>query len=105
MLAAGHRYTRWVMSDPVPRTARATTMSGPVAGWVQTVNERIDRSVFERCQHHPDYRPASLREWARRRGLDLEAIIANPDQHPELFAPVTRPGIERRPVPTGTASR
>jgi uncharacterized protein (DUF2235 family) len=105
LLSLGHRYTRWVMSDPVPRTARATTMSGPVAGWVQTVNERIDKSVFERCQLHPDYRPASLLEWARRRGLDLEAIIADPDRHAELFGPVTQSGIERRPIPTGAVSR
>jgi uncharacterized protein (DUF2235 family) len=104
MLALGRRYTRWIMSDPVPRTARATTMCGPVAGWVQTVNERIDRSVFERCQLHPDYRPASLLDWARRKGLDLEAIIADPDQHPEVFSPITRPGIERRPVPSAKDS-
>jgi hypothetical protein len=55
-------------------------MSGPVQGWVQTVNERIDRSVFERCQRHPDYRPASLKEWAKRKSLDLEAVIADPDR-------------------------
>jgi hypothetical protein len=78
-------------------------MSGPVRGWVQTVNERIDRSVFERCQLHPDYRPPGLLEWPRRKGLDLEAVIANLDQHPELFAPVTRPGIERRPIPPASA--
>ncbi len=105
VLSLGHRYTRWVMSDPVARTARATTLSGPVAGWVQTVNERIDRSVFERCQLHPDYRPASLLEWAHRKGLDLEALIADPDKHPELFSPVTHAGIERRPVPPQAESR
>ncbi len=105
ILSLGRRYTRWVMSDPVPRTARETTLSGPVKGWVQTVNERIDRSVFERCQLHPDYRPASLREWARRKGLDLETVIADPDQHPEIFSPVTAPGIERRPIPTAAVSQ
>ena len=99
VLALGRRYTRWIMSDPVPRTSRATTLSGPVKGWVQTVNERIDRSVFERCQRHPDYRPASLREWARRTGLDLETVIADPDRYPQFFEPVTRPGIERRSLP------
>jgi hypothetical protein len=99
VLALGRRYTRWIMSDPVPKTSRATTLSGPVQGWVQTVNERIDRSVFERCQRHPDYRPASLREWAQRTGLDLEAVIADPDRYPQFFEPITRPGIERRPVP------
>jgi len=100
LVSFGHRYTRWVMSDPVPRTARATTLRGPVNGWVQTVNERIDRSVFERCQLHPDYRPASLVEWAKRRGIDLEAIIADPDNHAELCSPVTQPGVERRPIPS-----
>jgi uncharacterized protein (DUF2235 family) len=100
LVSFGHRYTRWVMSDPVSRTARATTLRGPVNGWVQTVNERIDRSVFERCQLHPDYRPPSLLEWAERRGLDLEAIIANPDKYAELFSPVAEPGIERRPIPS-----
>lgn len=99
VIALGQRYTRWIMSDPVPRTSHRTTFSEPVAGWVQTVNERIDRSVFERCQLHPDYRPASLLEWANRKGLDLEAVIADPDRFPELFSAVTHPGIERRPVP------
>jgi hypothetical protein len=101
--ALGRRYTRWLMSDPVPRKARATQTNGPVSGWIQTVNERIDRSVFERCRRHPDYRPASLLEWAQRKGLDLEAIITDPDQYPEIFSPVTRPGIERRPLPGQTA--
>jgi hypothetical protein len=101
VVALGRRYTRWIMSDPVPRTSRPTTVSGPVPGWVQTVNERIDRSVFERCQLHPDYRPASLLEWAKRNGLDLESVIANPDRYPEFFSAVTRPGIERRPLPAG----
>lgn len=101
VLALGRQYTRWIMSDPVPRTARATTVSGPVQGWVQTVNERIDRSVFERCQRHPDYRPASLREWAQRQGLDLETVIADPDRYARFHQPVTQPGIERRPRPAG----
>ena len=99
VVALGRRYTRWIMSDPVPRTSRATTMSGPVKGWVQTVNERIDRSVFERCQRHPDYRPPSLKEWAKRKSLDLEAVIADPDRYPEFYTAVTQPGIERRPLP------
>jgi uncharacterized protein (DUF2235 family) len=99
VVALGRRYTRWIMSDPVPRTSRATTLGGPVKGWVQTVNERIDRSVFERCQRHPDYRPPSLQEWAKRKNLDLEAVIADPDRYPEFHAAVTQPGIERRPLP------
>ena len=104
VIALGRRFTRWVMSDPVPRISRATTTSGPVKGWVQTVNERIDRSVFERCQRHPDYRPAGLEEWAQRKGLDLESVIADPDRYSQLFEPVTQPGIERRPLPPGPAA-
>lgn len=98
IVALGRRHTRWIMSDPVRRTARATAMSEATPGWVQTVNERIDRSVFERCRLHPDYRPTSLIEWAHRLGLDLEALIHDPDRHTELCSPVVRPGIERRPV-------
>lgn len=52
-----------------------------------------------RCQQHPDYRPAGLKEWAQRMGLDLEAVIADPDRHPQFFEPVTSAGIERRPLP------
>ena len=104
VIALGRRFTRWVMSDPVPRISRATTTSGPVKGWVQTVNERVDRSVFERCQQHPDYRPAGLEEWAQRKGLDLESVIADPDRYSQLFEPVTQPGIERRPLPPGPAA-
>ena len=103
VIALGRRYTRWIMSDPVPRISRATTLSGPVQGWVQTVNERIDRSVFERCRRHPDYRPASLKEWAQRMALDLEAVIADPDRYPQFHESVTQPGIERRPLPLGPA--
>ena len=49
----GRRYTRWILSDPVHRTSRATTMGGPVEGWVQTVNERIDRSMSRRIAAKP----------------------------------------------------
>jgi hypothetical protein len=35
--------------------------------------------------------------------LDLEAIITDPDRYPEIFTPVTHPGIERRPLPPEAA--
>ncbi|MGO8928791.1 MAG: hypothetical protein ACLQU3_18140 [Limisphaerales bacterium] len=84
MLTLGKRYVRWVQSDPVRKNA----------GWVETVNERIDFSVFRRCQVHDQYRPLSLLEWAKRKKLDLEQIIVHPDQYPQLYAPVTSCEIE-----------
>ncbi len=84
ILPFGRRYVRWVRSDPVQKKT----------GAVQTVNERIDLSVFRRCQLDAAYRPASLVEWSRRKGMDLEAIIAKPEQHPELWSPITACGIE-----------
>jgi hypothetical protein len=84
VLTLGKRFVRWVQPDPVRKRA----------GWVETVNERIDFSVFQRCQVLGEYRPLSLLEWAKRKKLDLEEIIAHPDQYPQLYAPVTMCGIE-----------
>jgi hypothetical protein len=63
-------------------------------GTVKTVNERIELSVFRRCQMHPKYRPANLEEWSKRKKLDLEDIIAHPDKYPALYSPVVKPGLE-----------
>lgn len=75
-LSVARPYVRWMQSDRVRKRS----------GWVETVNERIDRSVFLRCQLFRDYRPASLTEWAKRKQLDLEAIIADPDKHADLWS-------------------
>lgn len=87
-------YVRWVMSDPVYKKSHWRGNSRVDAGWIKTANERIDLSVFQRCQLHPSYRPPSLLEWAHRKKLNLEAIIAEPNQSPELWQPVTKTGIE-----------
>ena len=94
ILMFGKRYVRWLMSDPVRKEEHWKGQSYIPAGCVETVNERIDLSVFRRCQLYADYRPPSLREWARRKKLDLEAIIAAPEKHAQLWSPVTNPGIE-----------
>jgi uncharacterized protein (DUF2235 family) len=95
-----HRYVRDVMSEPLRRTAHAD--GTPKEGWVQTANERIDASVFERCRANASYRPRSLRAWTRRKNLDLEALISNPASCAEYGSAVTAPGIERLPVPDVT---
>ena len=92
-ITCGKRYVRWVMSEPVRKKAHSSGLRAVPAGAVTTVNERIDRSVFRRCQLDPDYRPRSLEEWAQRKKLALNEIIANPEAHPYCEA-VSRTGIE-----------
>ncbi|HSB11397.1 MAG TPA: DUF2235 domain-containing protein [Blastocatellia bacterium] len=88
----GRRYTRWIMSDPVKKL---TVLDGKQrAGHVKTVNERIDLSVFRRCQKYPEYRPAGLREWAARKGKNLDEVITEPERFAELWNPVVTKGIE-----------
>jgi uncharacterized protein (DUF2235 family) len=43
-------------------------------GLVDTVNETIDGSVFDRWQRDPNYRPANLETWATGRNVDPSAI-------------------------------
>ena len=94
ILTLGKRYVRWVMSDPVEKQTHWKGKAKIEAGWVETVNERIDLSVFRRCQIHPDYRPVNLIEWKQRKQLDLEAIIAAPEKYPQYWSPVEKSGIE-----------
>jgi len=84
----GRRYVRWVFSDRVKKKARPRGRRKAAPGTVYTVNERIDESVFRRCQRHPSYRPLSLLEWAGRWGFDLEALIRDPERFRELLDPV-----------------
>jgi uncharacterized protein (DUF2235 family) len=94
ILTLGKRYVRWVMAEPVKKPPQVRSGKITPSGWVETVNERIDPSVFQRCRRHPDYRPASLKEWATRKGYDLEEVIGAPENYRHLSAPVTKPGIE-----------
>lgn len=97
LLSLGRRYVRWVLSDPVRKYATPQT-SHPVDGWVQTVNERIDASVWRMCQRRADYRPLGMLEWAQRTGRDLEALIADPEKWQAFSAAVAAPGVEGFPA-------
>src|ERR1051326_7601057 len=88
-------------SEPVKKQAHWKGTSRIEDGFVETVNERIDLSIFRRCQLYKDYRPPNLREWAGRKGFDLEKIIAAPEQYADLYAPVTKPGLEGFNSPGG----
>ncbi len=93
ILTLGKRYVRWVMPDPVEKTPHWKGTIRIEAGRVETVNERIDLSVFRRCQRYSNYRPASLVEWARRKDLDLNEIIAAPEKFSKFTDPVTTTGV------------
>ena len=95
VLSLGRRYVRWVMSDPVRKVAMPET-SHPVDGWVQTVNERIDASVWLLCQEDRSYRPLGMREWAKRTGRDLEGLIADPQMWEQFTREIEGPGVEER---------
>jgi uncharacterized protein (DUF2235 family) len=97
VLTLGRRYVRWVCSDPVRKTSAADS-SIPLVGWVQTVNERIDDSVFELCRLKSSYRPLGLLEWAQRTGQELDKLIANSKARSALTADICNPGVEWRDV-------
>jgi uncharacterized protein (DUF2235 family) len=94
IITFGKRYVRWVMSYPVKKEAHVKGNQTIGAGTVETVNERIDLSIFRRCQRYSDYRPTNLKEWANRKNVDLETIISKPEKFPQFINPVTTTGIE-----------
>jgi uncharacterized protein (DUF2235 family) len=94
ILTLGKRYVRWVISDPVRKVAHWKGKRQIDDGWVETVNERVDLSVIRRCQLDRKYRPQNLREWACRKKLDLETVIATPEKFPQYWSPVMSAGIE-----------
>jgi uncharacterized protein (DUF2235 family) len=102
LITFGKRYVRWVMSDPVPKEAHWKGKRWIDTGWVETVNERIDLSVIRRCQLDSTYRPPNLREWAHRKKLDLEDIIATPEKYSQFWSPVMSAGVESFLSPAAT---
>ena len=60
----------------------------------ETVNERVDLSVFRRCKLDKDYLPASLVEWAQRKGVDLDAVVNAPEKFPQYWSPLLQAGLE-----------
>jgi hypothetical protein len=88
------RYVRWVMSAPKEKPEHKKNGRVVPAGIVHTVNERVDLSVIHRCQRYPDYRPASLLEWAERKKLKLEDVIQNPAGYTHFWSAVSQSGIE-----------
>lgn len=61
LLQHGSRF--WREIDREPDTLKTTV--------VHTVNETIDKSVFERCRIDPTYKPANLVAWAKKHNVTL----------------------------------
>jgi uncharacterized protein (DUF2235 family) len=94
VITFGKRYVRWVMSDPKPKAAHWKGKTRIDDGWVETVNERIDLSVFRRCKLDKHYLPASLVEWAQRKSVDLDAVVNAPEKFPQYWSPLLQAGLE-----------
>jgi uncharacterized protein (DUF2235 family) len=64
LLQHGERYYRPIDRAPEPRTSTI----------IHTINESIDKSVFDRCRADENYRPVNLKAWAMKHGQTLEHI-------------------------------
>ena len=84
LLTLNHRYFRTIGGDPVPtRGTENPGLSCPV-------NETIDASVFEHWKARPHYRPKNLRDWADRRGKNLENLTGDQPAHDQVDRGGTR---------------
>jgi hypothetical protein len=66
-LQHGARYWREIDRAPEPRTQTN----------VHTLNESIDKSVFERCRADPKYQPQNLVNWAQKHGITLTNVMTS----------------------------
>jgi hypothetical protein len=64
ILRLGKRYYRTI---GWPREEKET-------GWVETVDETIDATVFDRWRKDPRYRPKNIAAWAKKKGVDPATI-------------------------------
>jgi hypothetical protein len=67
VLRFGQRHYRPIDRSPV--TLEETT--------VHTVNETIDKSVFERWRSDPSYRPKNLTDWATRHSVEIDKLTTS----------------------------
>ena len=93
IVTLGKRYRRPVQPDPIRKRTKNTVSEDPVFGLVHSVNERIDLSVFRRCELNPKYCPLGLAEWAARKAVDIKQIAAHPENFHEVWSPINASGI------------
>jgi uncharacterized protein (DUF2235 family) len=63
----GKPFYRTIGAEPVDTGAAVTTI----------INETIDASVFDRWRKDPTYRPANLKDWAKRRKVDPAKLLTS----------------------------
>lgn len=63
-LTLGQRYHREIGRSPANKTG----------GKIATINEVIDKSVFDRWRANPQYRPKNLVDWAERTGKVIDDL-------------------------------
>ena len=90
---AGGAYYIARLGRPYLRPIGAADVMTP-AMTTETINETIDRSVFERWRSNPSYRPRNLIAWARDHAIDPASLSSS------VFAKA--PGTS---VPDGAASQ
>jgi hypothetical protein len=100
-LTLGQRYVRAVMAAPVLKPSKMRNGRETKEGFVYPANERIDYSVFQRCELNRYYCSHTLIAWLKRKQLDIQHILANPKRYEHLWAPVAGPGIEPPLGPIG----
>lgn len=75
-------------SSPYYRPIGAAAQTGTGAT-TSTINETVDKSVFDRWQADTSYRPQNLQEWAKRVGADPSGITQSVlAADPKVVAPV-----------------
>lgn len=67
LLQHGSRHWRPIDRAPEPRISTV----------IHTINESIDRSVFDRCRANGNYRPQNLVDWAQKHNVNLIDITTS----------------------------
>jgi len=99
LLKGGKKFIRTIQAARILKETHEETGKPQRAGWVETVNETIDASVFDRFRADPSYRPPALMNWAGLHGVDPASV------HGAVECPTAGPVVTRtqsgRPVTGG----
>tara|TARA_R110000868_G_scaffold141226_1_gene357514 strand:+ start:1127 stop:2299 length:1173 start_codon:yes stop_codon:yes gene_type:complete len=99
LLKGGNKFIRTIQAARILKETHEETGKPQRAGWVETVNETIDASVFDRFRADSCYRPPALMNWAGLHGVDPASV------HGAVECPTAGPVVTRtqsgRPVTGG----
>lgn len=89
LVKRGKEFIRTIQPPPMLKQTHPQPGAPPKRGWVETVNETIDASVFDRFRADPTYRPPGLLAWAQQHGID-PATVHGAMECPTAGAVITR---------------